>query len=303
MASKAQTVVQAVNDPRNSAVVSAIRGVASQLGVDPNLALATAYQESGFNPTAVGDNGSSFGIFQLHRGGELGSLTPQQAYDPTTNARVALSVIKGAQVAGGSPGQIAARGQRPANPGAYAKSVDGIYLALTGGVPATPALPFNQGSPSAAGVIQAPSGTSTDEGYLFGPIELNVAKGLPLIGGALPSAKIGMRNSTARKIVGAVVTGGAVLVGGAGLFLLVGRRAPGPSNVIQSYVRGKVPTGAQRTRIRQTKIREEGRRKTLLEREHLRQEGIDRRADMAAQRRRQREAESVAAASESEEPL
>lgn len=52
--------------------------------------------ESAWNPRAVGDNGSSFGLFQLHRGGQLGNLTPEQAYDPATNARVAAPAIASA---------------------------------------------------------------------------------------------------------------------------------------------------------------------------------------------------------------
>jgi hypothetical protein len=47
-----------------------------------------ANRESGGNPNAVGDGGTSFGLFQLHKGGLLGSLTPQQARDPITAAKV-----------------------------------------------------------------------------------------------------------------------------------------------------------------------------------------------------------------------
>jgi hypothetical protein len=49
-----------------------------------------AARESGGNPGAVGDQGSSFGLFQLHRGGLLDQygLTPQQAQDPLTAAKV-----------------------------------------------------------------------------------------------------------------------------------------------------------------------------------------------------------------------
>ncbi|MGH9439267.1 MAG: transglycosylase SLT domain-containing protein, partial [Terriglobia bacterium] len=65
--------------------------VARSMGIDPNLAIATAYQESGLSNAAVGDNGTSFGLFQLHQGGELGSMSPAQATNPEANARVALS--------------------------------------------------------------------------------------------------------------------------------------------------------------------------------------------------------------------
>lgn len=115
--------------------VAAAAAVAQHLGLDPLLALAIAQQESDFNPTAVGDQGASFGLYQLHQGGELGSLTPAEAENPVTNAEVALSEV--AQVAAAnpdlSPGQIAALAQRPANPSAYAAAVNANYQQLAAG--------------------------------------------------------------------------------------------------------------------------------------------------------------------------
>ena len=102
---------------------------ANAYGVDPILAIATAYQESGLNTHAVGDGGTSFGLYQLHQGGELGNLTPDQAFDGWTNADVALSTF--AQFGPGSryatPGAWAAASQRPADPVGYAASVDNWY--------------------------------------------------------------------------------------------------------------------------------------------------------------------------------
>lgn len=107
-------------------------------GVEPYLALATATAESNLDPHAKGDyvNGqpTSFGLYQLHRGGELGNLTPEQAYDPRTNAEVALTEI--ARVAHlhphWSPGTIAAAAQRPLHQAAYAARVDRIYHDMVG---------------------------------------------------------------------------------------------------------------------------------------------------------------------------
>ena len=110
-----------------------IIATAQRLGVDPILALATAKVESGFNPKAVGDYGTSFGLYQLHKGGELGNLTPQQAFDPSTNAAVALQQFKNVQRSYPNvtdPGQIAALAQRPADPQGYAVKVDQAYSAL-----------------------------------------------------------------------------------------------------------------------------------------------------------------------------
>jgi hypothetical protein len=115
----------------NTASIEAtIEAVAASLGVDPRLALATAQQESGLDPTSVGDDGTSFGLFQLHQGGELGDLTQAQAFDPTTNAETALSVFANVEQANPDitdPGTIAALAQRPQNPTAYAASIDAIY--------------------------------------------------------------------------------------------------------------------------------------------------------------------------------
>lgn len=112
-----------------------VENTANKLGLDPRLAVAQMLQESGGNPYAIGDSGTSFGIFQLHRGGELGNLSPAQAFNPSVNAGVSLAVD--AQVAKAhpdwSPGRIAAAAQRPADPAGYARSVDAIYQALGGG--------------------------------------------------------------------------------------------------------------------------------------------------------------------------
>lgn len=110
-----------------------IIATAQRLGVDPILALASAKVESGFNPKAVGDYGTSFGLYQLHEGGELGNLTPQQAFDPSTNAAVALQQFKNVQRSYPNvtdPGQIAALAQRPEDPQGYAVKVDQAYASL-----------------------------------------------------------------------------------------------------------------------------------------------------------------------------
>jgi len=109
-------------------VVAIITQVANELGIDPALAIAIAKQESGLDPTAVGDNGTSFGLYQLHQGGELGSMAPNQAFDPMTNARVALAQVAAVAQAhpNWSPGQIAAAAQRPADQAGYANAINSI---------------------------------------------------------------------------------------------------------------------------------------------------------------------------------
>ncbi len=143
-----------------SGAIHAVASVAMKDGVDPVLALATAMHESGLNPRAVGDKGTSFGLFQLHRGGELGSLSRRQAFNASTNAGRALREFRAvehlsasallhrfsAQVRNdptdrlashadimrlvGTPGEVAAVAQRPADPLGYAEKINKLYTKI-----------------------------------------------------------------------------------------------------------------------------------------------------------------------------
>ena len=109
-------------------VTDIIRDVARQDRIPPKVALAIAKVESGLNPRSIGDNGTSFGLYQLHIGGELGSHSPQWAFNPRHNAEQALGVV--AKVHREHPswswGRVAAAAQRPANQPAYAREVDAL---------------------------------------------------------------------------------------------------------------------------------------------------------------------------------
>lgn len=100
--------------------------VARENGVDPKLAVAMMLVESGGDNRAVGDNGTSFGLFQLHQGGMLTSagLTPEQAYDPRTNAEVSIGNLAKIDQNYSNPGAAAAASQRPADPAGYAVKVN-----------------------------------------------------------------------------------------------------------------------------------------------------------------------------------
>jgi hypothetical protein len=94
--------------------------------IDHCLIWAIAWHESRWNPQAVGDDGTSFGLFQLHLGGELGNLTPQEVMDePALNAFIAVSQLAAVIQAnpGISPGWAAALAQRPADPELYAARI------------------------------------------------------------------------------------------------------------------------------------------------------------------------------------
>lgn len=143
---------------------SIIDAQAQAYGVPPALAEADAIEESGLNPYAVGDDGTSFGEYQLHEGGELGNLPGTlaqqklEAFDPTQNADIALRQIAAVYKANpnADPGAIAAAAQRPANQGAYAAAVDKI---LAGG---------NQAGASSSSSPTTSTSSSAENAGLFG---------------------------------------------------------------------------------------------------------------------------------------
>jgi len=151
--------------------------VAASYSLPAWLAEIAARVESGFDPYARGDrvNGqyTSFGLYQLHRGGELEALpgTYDQkiaaAYDPGTNARVALQRIAAVyhQDPNRDPGEIIAAAQRPADPARYARRVDELLgvtstSSSSGAAGGATAVPAGAGDPFG-------SGTTT---YKFTPI-------------------------------------------------------------------------------------------------------------------------------------
>lgn len=117
-----------------------ISDTAVALGADPALVLATAKIESGFNPSAVGDNGCSYGVFQENICGGAGTGKPiAQLQDVPSSIARYIDRVRRVVAAGfsGSPGEIAAAAQRPADPVGYARKVDALYPAFatpTGGV-------------------------------------------------------------------------------------------------------------------------------------------------------------------------
>ncbi len=109
-------------------VIGTIINAASQHGVDPALLLAVASVESSFNPGAVGDQGTSFGLFQNHVGG-AGGPTVQSArrfLNPVASARNAAERFSQHQ-GGATPGDIAYSIQRPANREEYVRRVNEAY--------------------------------------------------------------------------------------------------------------------------------------------------------------------------------
>lgn len=103
-------------------VVDWIKQAAHATGADPVALLATALQESNAQLGRVGDNGSSYGPFQHHRGGALGS------HDSAWANSYAAVLERATQFAkyGVRGGKGAAAVQRPFDQLLYAKGVDSL---------------------------------------------------------------------------------------------------------------------------------------------------------------------------------
>jgi hypothetical protein len=76
-------------------IIARIRGEAQQQGVDPDLAVSIATQESYLNPNAKGDNGKSLGLFQLQPAAAIDvGVNPQFRHEPGVNIYGGVRYIK-----------------------------------------------------------------------------------------------------------------------------------------------------------------------------------------------------------------
>ncbi len=120
-------------------VQTVISQIATYYQIPTCLALAMGWEESKWNVNEVGDNGTSYGIYQLHVGGELGNIPISLAYNPWINALISLGHVS--NIYHGNPhqdlGSIAAQAQRPYNPVAYANAIDTYITKCNAGLPPT----------------------------------------------------------------------------------------------------------------------------------------------------------------------
>jgi murein DD-endopeptidase MepM/ murein hydrolase activator NlpD len=110
-----------------SEVVQTIRQVAAEEGFgDVDLLLATAFQESGFDNAAVGDQGHSVGPFQENDRGRGAGLSAAQRADAAAAARRAIREFAAvrAKHPDVSRGAWAALAQRPADQSGYAANIN-----------------------------------------------------------------------------------------------------------------------------------------------------------------------------------
>lgn len=83
---------------------SLVDTMATQYGIPPWIAENIVQLESGFNPNAVGDRGTSFGLLQLHRGGQAGNHSVSDLENPTKNLQIGLPYIARGYAAAKSQG-------------------------------------------------------------------------------------------------------------------------------------------------------------------------------------------------------
>lgn len=113
-------------------------------------ALATSWVESSLRPSAVGDNGTSFGLFEHHVGGAGGAtLTSARRYlDPKVSAAERVPWFGSRDI---DTGAEAAALQRPADPAGYAVKVDAAAASIRSGrLPDGTALNATTGGTAAA---------------------------------------------------------------------------------------------------------------------------------------------------------
>lgn len=135
-----------------NAIQQMILEQARRTGADPLTLLATAIVESNLNPNAVGDGGTSYGLYQMHVGGAGGATqaSARRYLDPLAAIENRARAFRG-----GAGGAFAASVQRPADAAGYAKKVDAVIAQLRAGK-----LPGGSGYMNAPVAGNAASGTS-----------------------------------------------------------------------------------------------------------------------------------------------
>lgn len=166
-------------------IAALIQQTGARMGLTPaqiKVLIAGAKVESGLDPTAVGDGGTSYGLYQMHVGGAGGKTheEAQRYLDPLTAIENRARFVKQNNITTGA--QFAAL-QRPADPAGYAKKVDaalrGVSVDLNapvkggtaggsaGAAPATAtSTPARAGAASYGLLAPAGSGSSVVSGLL-----------------------------------------------------------------------------------------------------------------------------------------
>lgn len=171
---------------QNTTPIQVIRQNAARFGLDPAAVLAYALTQGGTSWGAVGDHGTSFGPFQLHQGGALGSHTAGWANSPAglvaamgMMSRAGARGRKGAGAAAFINGPAFGRGANPAGDMAKARAAYPRAQQLIG-QPASVAAPAAAPATSASASASAPVADGSRQLALALLFQSRAAQGMPV---------------------------------------------------------------------------------------------------------------------------
>lgn len=150
--------------------LAAIQRAAAAQGIAWKPLAAVAHFESGLNPTALGDGGHAFGLFQNNNAGGTitGDPNPRRFFDPNVSAQYAARAVKALGIQGETPQQqvadIVNRYERPAKPQPEIAGAQSYLATLAGSV--APAVGAGLTRPTGATVAATPQTTSANGGAL-----------------------------------------------------------------------------------------------------------------------------------------
>lgn len=196
---RGQNGIPVTTDGPDPVVIEWTQRAAAATGADPKALLATELQETGARRGEVGDAGTSFGPFQHHRGGALG--THNQAWANSYDA--ILERARQFARYGVRGGKGAAAVQRPRDPALYAKGVDANLrkaeelLGLKSGALGTSAAPRTPPAPTRRAAQQ----TNDDADIGHGLLDSLLATNAHIAG--IPSAPYDPNASTLQRTLSA----------------------------------------------------------------------------------------------------
>lgn len=87
--------IPSYNNPSKAQAGQMLDAAADKYGIPPEILKAVAWQESGWNPRAVGDGGNSFGMMQIYRVAHPDYNVPRGKADPAYNIDYGARFLKG----------------------------------------------------------------------------------------------------------------------------------------------------------------------------------------------------------------
>ena len=206
-----------------NAVVDAILAGTQNVEVREAMLLGSDL-ESSWSATAVGDQGTSFGPFQLHEGGALGNLTPQQAEDPATAVKQMLGAYTSAvnsipQSLWASNPELAAeeaavKAERPAQSYFAAQGTATVNAKWAQTLNALKGIVSQSGPPAGGGSGSSPVGAATDS--ILGSAGTAVLNAIPGVFGLTSWKDLAER-------AGLILLGGALIL--LGIYMFAGHDA------------------------------------------------------------------------------